>query len=363
MKVPRLLILFLACVAAVSCRKKEEPPPPETFPLPAPPPEAAAPPAPIAPSELTAFAPLPAAPDWRGSETSRAKVELGRALFHDKRLSFGHDTSCNKCHLLATYGTDGSAFSVGHGGKPAHRNTPSIYGASLVPRLFWDGRAETLEAAIALSLEDPSLMGSPGNARVETTLRSIPNYARQFAGAFPGAKQPVTAANAMEAIGSFVRILVAPSRWDRFLQGDESALTDAQKAGFRAFVETGCADCHAGPLVGGDSLRPLGKARPWPNQSDKGRGHITDAGGGDMTFRVPSLRNVSRTGPYFHDASARSLSEAVRLMASHQLGKDLDDETVRSISGWLDSLTALSLEDTPPELPPSTLGTPKPLRR
>jgi cytochrome c peroxidase len=368
------VLALLVLASGTSCRKHEVPPPAATSAtpvtpasvsdhFPAPSASVSDPPASLDPKKLAAYAPLPGAPDWRSSESSKSRVELGRALFHDKRLSSTHDSSCSKCHLLSTFGTDGKAFSIGHAGKPTHRNTPSIYGAALLPRLFWDGRAETLEAAIQLNLSDPALMGAPGDARLEATLRSIPAYALQFASAFPDEEQPVTAVNAVNALGAFSRILVAPARWDRFLQGEESALTIGQKIGFHLFVETGCSECHAGALVGGDSMRLLGKARPWPNQSDKGKGQITHAASDDMMFRVPSLRNVSRTGPYFHDASAKTLGEAVRMMAAHQLGKDLDDETVRSITGWLETLSADAslLEGAPPELPQSTLATPKPM--
>lgn len=357
-------LFVFSSLAFTSCKKKEEPPP-QPPPVPAAPlPTVSSPPIRIDPARLAPFAPLPAAPDWKSSEMAKAQVELGRLLFHDKRLSTAHDLSCSKCHLPSTFGTDGRDSSPGHGGTPTARNTPSIYGAALLPSQFWDGRAATVEAAIASHLADSSLMGAPGEARIERTLRSMPVYVEAFQRAFPGSHAPVSASNAVNALGAFVRVLVAPARWDRFLQGEESAITDGQKVGVVAFVDLGCVECHSGALVGGDKMKRLGKAKPWPNASDKGRGSVTQSLQDEMTFRVPSLRNVSRTAPYFHDASAKTLGEAVRLMAAHQLGTDLEEETVRSIVGWLDSLSAdaAALESTPPELPPSTLQTPKPSR-
>lgn len=333
--------------------------------VPAPPPSTSADaPVTVQPRLLSRFAPLPAATDWKSADGAKAKVELGRMLFSDRRLSVGHDASCSKCHLLSTFGADGKDFSIGHGGRPTRRNTPTIYGASLLPTLFWDARGETLEAAILMHLDEPALMGAPGRPRVEATLRSIPAYVAAFKDAFPGEPQPVTTVNVVNALGAFTRILVTPARWDRFLKGEETSITDAQKIGFEKFVEVGCSECHSGALVGGDSMQKLGKVRPWANTSDKGKGHISRSGEDEMVFRVPSLRNVSRTGPWFHDASAKTLGEAVRLMAAHQLGKDLDDETVRVITSFLDSLasTASEMETTLPELPESTLSTPKPSR-
>lgn len=359
-----LLCSLIVAALAVGCKKDEEGTAVVVVPVVAPPPSADVP-VKVQPQLLARFAALPAAADWKSAEEAKAKVELGRSLFHDRRLSVGHDASCSKCHLLSTFGADGKDFSLGHGGRPTRRNTPTIYGASLLPRLFWDARGETLEAAILLHLEDPALMGAPGRPRMEATLRSIPAYVSAFKDAFPGDAQPVTTVNAVNALGAFTRILVTPARWDRFLKGEETSITDAQKIGFEKFVEVGCSECHAGSLVGGDSVQKLGKVRPWPNTSDKGKSHVSRSPEDDMVFRVASLRNVSRTGPWFHDASAKSLGEAVRLMAAHQLGKELDDETVRVIASFLDSLasSASELETALPELPESTLSTPKPVRR
>jgi cytochrome c peroxidase len=356
---------FAAVALALACGKKEEaaPRPPAAHP--------AAPSTPPVPtvkvdqSTLAQFAPLPKAPDWKSSPESKAKVDLGRQLFHDKRLSKAQDTSCSTCHGLATFGMDGKDFSPGFGGKTADRNTPSVYDAALEMSQFWDGRAENVEAAVTAVMKDPVLMGAPDDARVTGTLKSMPEYVDAFKRAFPAAEDAVTLPNVAAATGAFLRTLLTPSKWDHFLEGDKTALTNDEKTGFNKFVEVGCVQCHVGPLVGGTMYQILGKVKPWPNLADKGRSRATNSAGDDMMFKVPSLRNVSRTGPYFHDASAKTLPEAVKLMGTHQLGKELTDADAKSIVDWLDTLSAdaASLDSTLPELPASTVKTPKPLKK
>jgi cytochrome c peroxidase len=315
-------------------------------------------------AKLGLFAPLPDV-SVQTTPESKAKVVLGRLLFHDKRLSKDQGESCNKCHNLALFGADGTDFSPGFGGKPSDRNTPSIYDGALEFAQFADGRAETTEDAVKAVLDDPVLMGKPGAAHIETTLRSIPAYAEAFKSAFPGDGEPVTLANTVSAISAFTRGLVTPSRWDRFLKGDATALTDDEKKGFTTFVDTGCTTCHVGALVGGTMYQILGKVKPWPNLSDKGRSRATQSAGDDMMFKVPSLRNVARTGPYFHDASAKTLADAVKKMATHQLGKELGDDDTKGIVLWLETLSAdaSTLDAAPPELPASTLATPKSVKK
>jgi cytochrome c peroxidase len=353
----------LALGTLISCGKKEETAPPPPPPRPAA--SAPAPPVKVDPTTLMQFAQLPKPPDWKSSEASKGKVDLGRMLFLDKRLSKTQDISCSKCHSLSTYGTDGKEFSPGFGGKSTDRNTPSVYDAALEMSQFWDGRAENVEAAVTDQINDPAIMGAPGEARVADTLKSMPAYVDAFKRAFPDAPDAVTQANVATSIGAYLRTLVTPSKWDLFLGGDKTALTNEQKAGFNKFIDSGCVQCHTGPLVGGTMYQLLGKVKPWPNLADKGRSRATKSAGDDMMFKVPSLRNVARTAPYFHDASAKTLPEAVKLMATHQLGKELEDADVKSIVDWLETLTAdvASLDSTLPELPPSTLKTPKPLAK
>jgi cytochrome c peroxidase len=165
----------------------------------------------------------------------------------------------------------------------------------------------------------------------------------------------------VNAIAAFTRTLLTPGSWDQFLKGEQTALTDDQKKGFTKFVDVGCPTCHVGPLVGATMFQKLGKEKPWPDQSDKGRSAVTKSPSDDMMFKVSSLRNVEHTAPYFHDASAKTLEEAVKTMATYQLAKDLSDDDVKSITAWLKTLTGTVPEGIavkPPEYP-STAKTPK----
>jgi cytochrome c peroxidase len=191
-------------------------------------------------------------------------------------------------------------------------------------------------------------------------IRKVKWYAEQFKKAFPEAKDdPVTMDNLAKAIGAFERKLVTPSRWDKFLGGDKNALTAAEKRGFKKFTETGCNTCHAGPYLGGAMYQKLGLVKPWDKQDDLGRYEVTKQDVDKMMFKVPSLRNVEKTAPYFHDGSTATLAEAVKEMAEHQLGKDLSDADVASIIAFLKALTGEIPKDyvaeykVPNEIPPA----------
>lgn len=311
---------------------------------------------------LAAFGKLPATIDRAEGPASEAMVSLGRTLYYDARLSKNHDVSCNSCHDLASYGVDGHAFSSGHKGQLGGRNSPTVYNAAGRHAQFWDGRAADVEAQALGPVMNPVEMAMPDEGRVVETLRSMPAYVEAFAKAFPDEKDPVTFQNMGKAIGAFERGLVTPSRWDRFLGGDESALTDEEKEGFKTFVASGCTACHAGTYVGGAMYQKLGLVKAWPSDKDLGRFDVTKAEGDKMMFNVPSLRNIAKTAPYFHDGSVDNLEEAVRLMARHQLGKELGDGEVKSIVAWLGSLTGEipAAYIAKPVLPESTDKTPKP---
>jgi cytochrome c peroxidase len=203
----------------------------------------------------------------------------------------------------------------------------------------------------------------PSAKAVTDVLNSMPEYVKAFRLAFPKEKKPVTFDHATEAIGAFERGLVTPARWDKFLGGDETALAPEEKGGFNVFVEKGCSSCHAGALVGGDTFQRLGFAGPYPETSDPGRYKVTQNESDRMVFKVPSLRNVDRTGPYFHNGKVETLHEAVNLMAQYQLGKNLSKAEVNAIVAWMSTLTGELPADyiTPPGLPKSTSRTPKPL--
>lgn len=289
-------------------------------------------------------------------------VALGKQLYFDPRLSKNHDVSCNTCHDLEKYGVDGLQFSKGHKGQLGGRNAPTVLNAAGQFVQFWDGRAKDVEEQAKGPMMNPVEMAMTDGDLVERTLRSIPGYVDAFAKAFPGQEQSVTLDNAAVAIGAFERLLATPSKWDRFLGGDDSALTAAEVHGFETFVEVGCGSCHDGALVGGASYQQLGMVEDWPKQDDLGRFAVTKAEGDKLQFKVPTLRNIDKTGPYLHDGATAKLEDAVRLMAKHQLGQELDDAKVGAIMAWLATLTGELPKDlaAKPTLPESGPETPAP---
>jgi len=304
-------------------------------------------------NKLRLFRPLPAAIEWEGNPLTEEKIRLGRMLYFDPRLSRGQDVSCNTCHPLGGYGADGKARSAGHKGQLGSRNSPTVYNAAGQFVQFWDGRAATVEEQAKGPVLNPVEMAMPSERHVVALLRSIPGYVTAFERAFPGEDDPVTFDNMAKAIGAFERKLVTPTRWDRFLEGDRTALTSEEKAGFNQFVAAGCHACHYGALVGGNIYQRLGSAKPWPDARDLGRYQVTRHEGDRFIFKVPSLRNVEKTAPYFHDGSIATLEQAVEKMAEYQLGKPLAAGAVRPIVAWLKTLTgAIPSEYTrPPALP------------
>ncbi|MFH0947307.1 MAG: cytochrome c peroxidase [Planctomycetota bacterium] len=298
----------------------------------------------------------PALPDrFESAEnpTTPAKVDLGRMLYYDTRLSLANDVSCNTCHLLDQYGVDSLPTSKGHEEQVGGRNAPTVYNAAGHLAQFWDGRAKDVEEQAKGPILNPIEMGMPSEEHVLGVLKGIDGYVKAFAEVFPGEADPVTYDNMARAIGCFERGLVTPSGFDRFLAGDKKALTEAEHGGLETFMKVGCATCHIGPLVGGKMYQKVGLVNPWPNQEDVGRSAITGNEAEKMFFKVPSLLNIARTGPYFHDGSVSHLDEAVRMMGHHQLGLDLTAEQEGQILAFLNALTG-SLPDEyirKPELP------------
>jgi cytochrome c peroxidase len=300
---------------------------------------------------LKAFSALPKVMAADPATVTAELVALGRTLYFDPRLSKNHDVSCNSCHGLDTYGVDGKATSEGHKKQRGGRNSPTVYHAAGHFAQFWDGRAADVEAQALGPMTNPIEMAMASGEQVTTVLRSIPGYAPMFAKAFPGVAEPVTYENAGRAIAAFERTLVTPSRWDAFLAGKADALTAEEKDGFNAFYDAGCIACHTGTMVGGAMYQKLGLVAPWPGLEDTGRFEATKNEADKYFFKVPSLRNIAKTGPYFHDGKVSALDEAVRLMAKHQLGRELTDAQLKSILAWLDTLTG--------ELPgPEVIGAP-----
>jgi cytochrome c peroxidase len=272
-------------------------------------------------------------------ESTAAQVKLGRTLFFDKRLSKDGTISCNSCHPLDRYGADGEKTSKGLGGQTGRRNSPSVFHAAGHFTAFWDGRAASVEEQAKGPILNPVEMGMNSPAAVVTTLEAVPGYAPMFAAAFPGSGDAITYDNVGRAIGAFERGLVTPSRWDRYLEGDQAALTTREVAGLRLFTDLGCMTCHTGEFLGGTSFQKAGVVAPWPNQDDTGRAEVTKVAADKMMFKVPSLRNIAKTAPYFHDGSVATLEQAVDQMARVQLGEELPKADLEAIVAWLGSLT------------------------
>lgn len=296
----------------------------------------------------------------KASPVTEEKIALGRMLYFEKRLSKNHDVSCNSCHGLNSFGVDNQKTSPGHKGQLGGRNSPTVYNAAGHFVQFWDGRSPDVEDQATGPIMNPVEMAMPDEKRVVDTLASMPEYVAAFKKAFPDEKEAISLANTGKAIGAFERGLVTPSPWDAFLGGSRKALSDEEKTGFNLFVSTGCSTCHNGTLLGGGAYQKLGAVSPWPNQKDQGRFEVTKKVTDKMLFKVPSLRNIEKTSPYFHDGSAATLEEAIELMGKHQLGRDLSEKHVASIATWLSSLTGKVPAEyvKEPPLPPSTPKTP-----
>jgi len=341
-----LCVGILALGAYHGCAKKEAPPEPVA----------------VDPGKLQLFGPLPEAMPSEANPITEEKVALGRMLYYEPRLSKSQQISCNTCHMLNKYGVDGEPTSDGHKGQKGDRNSPTVYNAAGHFTQFWDGRAADVEEQAKGPVMNPVEMAMPSEKVVIAVLKSMPDYVDAFKKAFPEDKDPITLNNMARAIGAFERGLVTPSRWDKFLRGDKAALTDEEKAGFNMFVQSGCQTCHQGVLVGGGLFQKLGAAKPWPDASDTGREKVTKNEADRMVFKVPSMRNVEKTAPYYHDGRVRTLEQAVSLMALHQVDEKLTDAQVKSIVAWLKTLTGEIPADyvKEPPLPKSTAKTPKP---
>ena len=217
-------------------------------------------------------------PKGHRGKLSEARIDLGRMLYFDERLSKNHDVSCNSCHGLTTFGVDNQPTSPGHRGQRGDRNSPTVYNAALHLSQFWDGRAATLEEQAKGPILNPIEMAMPDQQTVMRTVLSIPGYRDAFIAAFPGEKRPITYDNLATAIGAFERRLMTPGRFDDFLAGDLHALNGREVEGLKQFVTNGCITCHTGPAIGGALYRKLGLVKPYPTEDV---GWITDNLGPD----------------------------------------------------------------------------------
>jgi len=307
------------------------------------------------------FGELPEEAASESNPVTEEKITLGRMLYFDTRLSKNHDVSCNSCHGLANFGVDGQATSPGHKGQRGDRNSPTVYNAALHISQFWDGRAADVEAQAKGPVLNPIEMAMPSEDAVVALLKSIPGYEPLFVAAFPGEEDSITYNNMARAIGAFERRLITADRLDAFVSGQDTALSDDELLGLEQFLDAGCVTCHMGPTIGGGMYRKLGLVKPYTT-ADPGRFNVTNDEADRGVFKVPSLRNIEATGPYFHDGSVVSLGEAIRLMGEHQLGIALSDLQVAQIETFMGSLSGTVEPEyiTAPELPESGPDTPAP---
>lgn len=292
------------------------------------------------------FKPLPTFDEMQKvKKVTDAQIKLGQALFYDPRLSADQVQACNTCHNLATYGVDNQSFSKGVTGGFGGRNAPSVLNSSLFIAQFWDGRAKDVEEQAGGPMLNPAEMAMPNEAAVEKVLRSIPGYQPMFDAAFGKSANNVNFKNATAAIGAFERTLLTPTRFDQYLRGDVNALNKEEKAGLKAFIDVGCVACHTGVGMGGDQYQKFGLVDGpyWKftgsKKPDEGRFEVTKSDADMNVFRVPGLRNVARTYPYFHDGSVWSLEKAVEIMGQAQLGQKMKAKDVKSIVTFLNALT------------------------
>ncbi|UCN00192.1 c-type cytochrome [Sulfurimonas sp. SWIR-19] len=304
------------------------------------------------------FAPLPKTFPSAQYTMTPEKIRLGKMLFHEKRVSIDGTTSCVKCHPFSYYGADNLEKARGNFGKLNPRNAPTVLNAAGQITQHWRGDRKDVEDQAKKALLGKASFGAPSYEWVEKRLGSIPQYQVLFQKAFPNDKNPISVDNYAEAIGAWERTLSTPSRFDEFLEGRSNALTQEEKAGLKTFIKTGCASCHSGALLGGTMNQKFGMVAPYweytkSKKIDEGRYNVTKKEEDKYVFKVPQLRNVAMTSPYFHDGSVTSLKEAVKIMAKVQLGVDLSQEETQSIYLFLQSLTGKLSQDivTVPILP------------
>ncbi len=281
------------------------------------------------------------------------KVELGKKLYFDPRLSKSNLISCNTCHNLAIGGVDGVSAAIGHKwtANPHHLNSPTVYNAVFMDKQFWDGREPDLEAQAQGPMQAAPEMAISKEMAVKR-ISSMPEYVKEFKKAYKDGK--ITFKKIADTIGLFERTLVTPSPFDKFLEGDKNALTKTQKEGLKIFIDKGCVSCHTGVGIGG-SMQPFPAVKPYKYAN------IGDfKGDKESRVKTPTLRNITETAPYFHNGAVWSLDEAIKIMGETQLGIDLNDKEISAIKTFLTSLTGKKPDIKYPMLPAVTSKTPKP---
>lgn len=299
------------------------------------------------------FSPLPEVAINPENPLSPSKISLGRRLFNEEALSNsseneGRTISCNSCHFLNNAGVDGLDRSIGIQGLKVPVNAPTVYNAAIHFRQFWDGRAKDVEEQALGPITAKKEMGFDNTEQskkkvLAQLIAKDANYPQLFAKAFPDDKNAFNFSNIGKAIGAFVRTLMTPSRFDVFLEGERTVLSDDEKRGLKVFLNvgsTGCVSCHSGAAIGGSQYRTLGEAIPAPQPGDK----LADLAFKDVPIplKVPSLRNITRTGPYFHNGTIENLDDAIKLMATYQLNVSITDTDLKYLKQFLHTLDGLS---------------------
>lgn len=313
-----------------------------------------------------AFTPLPAHPPIpKNNPQTPAKIELGKTLYFDPRMSSSGTVSCNSCHNVMLSGDDNRATSVGVGGQLGGRSSPTVFNSAFLSVQFWDGRAASLEEQAKGPIVNPVEMGMKDADAVVARIKAIPGYAPLFAKAFPKEKEPINIDNFAKAIASFERTLITPdSPVDLFLKGKKSVLSKSAQNGMKLVQEVGCTSCHSGPNYAGPDL-PEGtgfyqKFPAIPDEAmeakykfnaDNGRFEATKQEGDRHMWRVATWRNIANTAPYFHNGSVATLDEAVRVMAKVQLARTLTDSEVKDIVAFLEGLSGKTPQIVAPRLP------------
>ena len=310
------------------------------------------------------FAPLPSTlPALNDNVITEEKIDLGKALFFDPRMSASGVFSCNSCHNLATGGDDNMETSIGHAWQKGPRNSPTVLNAVFNEAQFWDGRAADLaEQAKGPVQAGVEMANTPDN--VVATLNSMPQYVEWFGESFPDEATPVTFDNFAKAIEAYEATLITPAPFDAWLNGDDGAMTEEQVAGLELFMEKGCSACHNGVNLGGNGYYPFGLIeKPGGDvlpRDDRGRYAVTETADDSYVFRASPLRNIDQTAPYFHSGKVWDLKVAVQIMGTSQLGTEINDAEADRIVAFLGSLTGKMPEVVYPVLPPETLSTPRP---
>ncbi|ABV94388.1 cytochrome-c peroxidase [Dinoroseobacter shibae DFL 12 = DSM 16493] len=310
------------------------------------------------------FEPVPSTiPALRDNPVTPEKIDLGKALFFDPRMSASGVFSCNSCHNLATGGDDNMPVSIGHGWQKGPRNSPTVLNAVFNIAQFWDGRAEDLAAQAKGPVQaGVEMANTPEN--VIATLNSMPQYVEWFTASFPEEADPVSFDNFAKAIEAYEATLITPAPFDAYLNGDEAALSEDQKEGLALFIDKGCASCHNGVNLGGNGYYPFGLIeKPGADvlpPDDMGRFAVTETADDSYVFRASPLRNIELTAPYFHSGVVWDLKAAVQIMGDSQLGADITEDEADKIVAFLRALTGEMPEVVYPILPVETAATPRP---